>query len=252
MLTKSENNGEYLLRFVLKSHQSIPRIERELPKLLTEYPNITVVSVNIQPIHMARLEGEEEIFLTKKTRLRESFNQVPLYIRPKSFFQTNPNVAASLYQTAKDWLIPLKPKLIWDLFCGVGGFGLHCASTDISVTGIEIEPEAIACAKISATELGLTNLNFSALDSTEFAKGKNAANVPDVVIVNPPRRGIGKTLCDSLSQFAPKTILYSSCNPETLATDLDLLDGYDIEKIQIFDMFPHSSHFEVLALLTRK
>lgn len=251
LLTRSQISGEYLLRFVLKSHQSIFRIERELPQLLNEYPKIKVVSVNIQPIHMARLEGEEEIFLTENTRLKESFNHIPLFIRPKSFFQTNPKVAAKLYQTAKDWVNESKPQHIWDLFCGVGGFGLHCASKNVNVTGIEIESEAIACAKLSAQELKLTNLDFSALDSTDFALGKNAQQVPDVVIVNPPRCGIGEQLCQSLTQFAPKTIIYSSCNPKTLAKDLKTLSGYRIKRVQIFDMFPHSSHFEVLALLER-
>lgn len=85
LLTRSQVRGEYLLRFVLRSTNGIERIERELPTLLAEYPQIKVVSVNIQPVHMAILEGEEEIFLTENTRLEERFNHVPLFIRPKSF-----------------------------------------------------------------------------------------------------------------------------------------------------------------------
>lgn len=251
LLTQSQSRQEYLLRFILRSHQAIARIERELPKLLAEYSNIKVVSVNIQPVHMARLEGEEEIFLTEETRLKETFNGIPLYIRPKSFFQTNPKVAANLYQTAKEWLTQSHPQQIWDLFCGVGGFGLHCASSNLNVTGIEIEPEAITCAKMSAKELNLDNLTFKALDSTEFAQGEQAIDVPDAVVVNPPRRGIGKQLCEQLNQFAPKTIIYSSCNPTTLTNDLTQLKNYQINKVQIFDMFPHSSHFEVLMQLDR-
>ena len=104
LLTQAQSSGEYMLRFVLKSEQAIPRIERELPQLLAEYPQICLVSVNLQPIHMARLEGEQEIFLTTQTRLREEFNGVPLFMRPKSFFQTNPQVAATLYQTAREWV----------------------------------------------------------------------------------------------------------------------------------------------------
>ncbi|MFZ5270557.1 methyltransferase domain-containing protein, partial [Enterobacter roggenkampii] len=82
---------------------------------------------------------------------------------------------------------------MWDLFCGVGGFGLHCATPEMRLTGIEISAEAIACAKQSAAGLGLTNLHFQALDSTQFATGQG--NVPELVLVNPPRRGIGKALC---------------------------------------------------------
>ncbi|MGS0680393.1 23S rRNA (uracil(747)-C(5))-methyltransferase RlmC [Shewanella sp. 125m-7] len=252
LLTRSQVKGEYLLRFVLNSHKSIERIERELPKLLGEYPQIKVVSANIQPVHMAILEGEEEIFLTEETRLAEQFNDVPLFIRPKSFFQTHPEVAAKLYQTAREWVAELKPNSLWDLFCGVGGFGLHCAAKDIALTGIEISSEAIACAKISAEAMGLTQVDFTALDSTDFAHGRDANDKPDVVIVNPPRRGIGQSLCDSLSMFAPKAILYSSCNPHTLAKDLANIKGYRIQKVQLFDMFPHTDHFEVLVMLLKE
>ncbi|WP_372871422.1 23S rRNA (uracil(747)-C(5))-methyltransferase RlmC [Shewanella sp.] len=251
LLTRSAVRGEFMLRFVLRSKEAIARIERELPALLVAFPAIKVVSVNLQPVHMARLEGDEEIFLTEATRLEEVFNGVPLFIRPKSFFQTNPEVAASLYATAANWVDELAPQSLWDLFCGVGGFGLHCASADLPVTGIEIEAEAIDCAKSSAAAMGLNNMTFSALDSTDFAKGKQAGEVPDVIIVNPPRRGIGEALCHSLSEFAPKAILYSSCNPETLAKDLALIDGYRIARVQLFDMFPHSDHFEVLCLLLK-
>lgn len=252
LLTRSAVRGEFMLRFVLRSKDAIARIERELPALLTAFPAIKVVSVNLQPVHMARLEGEEEIFLTEATRLEEVFNGVPLFIRPKSFFQTNPEVAASLYATAANWVDELAPQSLWDLFCGVGGFGLHCASADLPVTGIEIEAEAIDCAKTSARALGLENLSFAALDSTDFAKGQQAAQVPEVIIVNPPRRGIGEALCHSLSEFAPRAILYSSCNPETLAKDLALISGYRIARVQLFDMFPHSDHFEVLCLLLKQ
>ncbi|MCK8046729.1 23S rRNA (uracil(747)-C(5))-methyltransferase RlmC [Shewanella sp. 1CM18E] len=252
LLTRSQIKGEYLLRFVLKSHKSIERIERELPKLLTEFPQIKVVSVNLQPTHMAILEGEEEIFLTEETRLAEQFNDVPLFIRPKSFFQTHPEIAAKLYQTAREWVGELKPNSLWDLFCGVGGFGLHCASKEIALTGIEISAEAIACAKISATEMGLAKVDFTALDSTDFANGRDAADKPDIVIVNPPRRGIGQSLCESLCAFAPNAILYSSCNPHTLAKDLANINGYRIQKVQLFDMFPHTDHFEVLVMLIKQ
>lgn len=257
LLTRSDYNGQYMLRFVLRSHNSIERIRGNLPKLLSEYPEISVVSVNIQPIHMAILEGDEEIFLTESTRLEERFNAVPLYIRPKSFFQTNPQVAAQLYQTAREWTQQLIRQSvighnIWDLFCGVGGFGLHCANQEIQLTGIEIEAEAIACAQMSAKALGLKQVEFKALDSTDFALGKQAANKPDLIIVNPPRRGIGAELCKALSEFAPQAIIYSSCNPNTLAQDLAQIEGYQVSQAQLFDMFPHTEHYEVLVLLLKK
>lgn len=101
----------------------------------------------------------------------------------------------------------------------------------MQLTGIEIAPEAIACAKQSAAELGLTRLQFQALDSTQFATAQG--EVPELVLVNPPRRGIGKPLCDYLSTMAPRFIIYSSCNAQTMAKDIRELPGYRIERVQL-------------------
>ncbi|MFU2317682.1 23S rRNA (uracil(747)-C(5))-methyltransferase RlmC [Rahnella sp. PCH160] len=251
LLTESQKDGGMMLRFVLRSEMKLAQLRAALPWLQQQLPQLTVISANIQPVHMAILEGDTEIPLTDVQRLEEEFNHVPLFIRPQSFFQTNPQVAARLYSTARDWVRERgNIASMWDLFCGVGGFGLHCATPEMKLTGIEISAEAIACAKESASRLGLKNVEFQALDSTGFATGKG--EVPDLILVNPPRRGIGKTLCDYLSQMSPDTILYSSCNAQTMAKDLSLLPGYAIARVQLFDMFPHTAHYEVMALLTRE
>lgn len=250
LLTESQLDGGLMLRFVLRSETKLDQLRAALPALQAQLPQLKVISVNIQPVHMAIMEGEQEIWLTDQRALAERFNGVPLWIRPQSFFQTNSSVAASLYATARDWVRALPVKHMWDLFCGVGGFGLHCATPEMTLTGIEIAPEAIACAKQSAEELGLHNVHFQALDSTAFATGQGA--VPDLVLVNPPRRGIGKPLCDYLSAMAPQWIIYSSCNAETMAKDIRELPGYRIERVQLFDMFPHTAHYEVITLLVRE
>ncbi|MGL6018810.1 MAG: methyltransferase domain-containing protein, partial [Gibbsiella quercinecans] len=166
-----------------------------------------------------------------------------------SFFQTNPQVAARLYATARDWVRGLGISSMWDLFCGGGGFGLHCADRDTQLTGIEISAEAIACARQSAQALGLRKVGFQALDSTRFATAEG--QVPQLVVVNPPRRGIGQALCEYLNAMAPDYLLYSSCNAQTMANDIALLPGYRLARVQLFDMFPHTAHYEVLALLVR-
>ncbi|MGG5836665.1 23S rRNA (uracil(747)-C(5))-methyltransferase RlmC [Huaxiibacter chinensis] len=249
LLTESQRDGGMMLRFVLRSEAKVEQLRAALPWLMRQLPQLKVVTANIQPVHMAILEGEKEIFFTAQQALAEKFNEVPLWIRPQSFFQTNPMVASQLYATARDWVRQLPVRHMWDLFCGVGGFGLHCATPDMTLTGIEISPEAIACAKQSAAELGLTQLHFQALDSTQFATGQD--NVPELVLVNPPRRGIGDALCDYLSQMAPAYIVYSSCNAQTMAKDIARLPGYRIARVQLFDMFPHTAHYEVLTLLVK-
>jgi len=249
LLTESTHSGGVMLRFVLRSESKLAQLRAALPWLQQQLPQLRVISANIQPVHMAIMEGELEIPLTEQQALEEQFNQAPLYIRPQSFFQTNPKVAAELYATARDWVRALGIESMWDLFCGVGGFGLHCAQTDTRLTGIEISAEAIACARQSAKTLGLQQVNFQALDSTKFATAEGS--VPQLVLVNPPRRGIGKDLCDYLNQMAPGYILYSSCNAETMAKDIGMLPDYRIERVQLFDMFPHTAHYEVLSLLVR-
>ncbi|EOB9999978.1 23S rRNA (uracil(747)-C(5))-methyltransferase RlmC [Cronobacter sakazakii] len=250
LLTKSTLDGGLMLRFVLRSKEKLEQLRAALPGLLAELPQLKVVTANIQPVHMAIMEGDEEIWLTQQQALAESFNGVPLWIRPQSFFQTNPTVASALYATARDWVHALPVNHMWDLFCGVGGFGLHCATPEMTLTGIEIAPEAIASARASAQALGLRNVHFQALDSTDFATGQQA--VPDLVLVNPPRRGIGKALCEYLSHMAPRYIIYSSCNAQTMAKDIGELPGYRIARVQLFDMFPHTAHYEVLTLLVRE
>lgn len=250
LLTESRLDGGMMLRFVLRSESKLAQLRAALPELQAQLPQLQVITANIQSVHMAIMEGEREIFLTGQQALAENFNGVPLWIRPRSFFQTNPAVASRLYATARDWVRQLPVNHMWDLFCGVGGFGLHCASPEMRLTGIEIAPEAIACAKQSAAQLGLHNLHFQALDSTQFATGEG--DIPDLVLVNPPRRGIGDGLCDYLNRMAPDFIIYSSCNARTMAKDIARLNGYRIARVQLFDMFPHTAHYEVLALMVRE
>lgn len=250
LLTCSSHNGEMLLRFVLRSHGIISRLQGNLETLMGMAPEVKVITVNIQPVHMAILEGDEEIFLTEQTRLEENFNGIPLFIRPKSFFQTNPEVAEKLYKTVAKWTDELEAKTIIDLFCGVGGFALHVASNDRNVIGVEIENEAIECAKESALLLGIETLSFKALDAVSFST--ETAKAPDVVIVNPPRRGLGQELCKWLERVSPGDIVYSSCNAVSLAKDMEWLKSYACVRVQLFDMFPHTQHYETLVHLKKK
>jgi 23S rRNA (uracil747-C5)-methyltransferase len=250
LLTQSWSDGSFLLRFVLRSENAIERIRQMVASLVERFPAIAVISVNIQPEHMAILEGDKEIFLTEQKQIIDYFNAVPLAISPKSFFQTNPRVAAMLYQTAADWISQTAARRIWDLYCGVGGFGLHALNSTVELMGIEIEPEAIRCARTSAEMLGFADrVQFQAFDAT--ALEDNSDRLPELVIVNPPRRGIGEKLAGLLNSSNVPDLVYSSCNAETLVADLDRLNNYEVVRVQGFDMFPHTRHYEVLVQLKR-
>ncbi|MFZ5466885.1 MAG: 23S rRNA (uracil(747)-C(5))-methyltransferase RlmC [Pseudomonadota bacterium] len=251
LLTICVQTGGMMLRLVLRSRAMIPALRQHLPELQACLPGLKVVSVNLQPEHKAILEGEEEIVLTEQQTLTMWLNGLPLHLRPRSFFQTNSAVAAALYATARDWVAEIAPEGMWDLFCGVGGFALHCAPfVRGTVTGIEVSFDAIESARLSAAELGLANTVFRVLDAADFALGQSV--VPALVLVNPPRRGIGAELCAFLDASAARWLVYSSCNPASLADDLARLTSFEPVRAQLFDIFPHTAHSEVLVLLRRR
>jgi 23S rRNA (uracil747-C5)-methyltransferase len=136
-----------------------------------QLPQLKVITANIQPVHMAIMEGERRFFFTEQQALAENFNGVPLWIRPQSFFQTNPSVASRCTPPPATGCAAAGQAYVGSVLRR-GGFGLHCATPQMRLTGIEIAPEAIACAKQSAAELGLSNLHFQALDSTQFATAR--------------------------------------------------------------------------------
>ena len=254
LLTLAEHSGELMLRFVLRSTRHLAALKVALPDLHAALPRLAVVSVNLQPVHQAVLEGEEEIILSSRSSLPMRLNGMDLHLRPRSFFQTNTAVAAALYRTAQAWVAELVPERatlsVWDLFCGVGGFALHLAPVVRGqVTGIEISAEAIASAQQTAAELGLTQITFRALSADTFAQSAQAA--PELVVVNPPRRGLGTELCAWLEQSSCRYVLYSSCNAQSLAQDLARMPSLMPQKAQLFDMFPHTTHGEVMVLLQR-
>lgn len=249
LLTLAEHSGELMLRFVLRSQEAVARIRRHLPTLQAALPQLRVISVNLQPEHKAVLEGETELPLTEARTLEMQVNGLPLHLRPQSFFQTNTEVAAALYRQARDWVQAVDPPALWDLFCGVGGFALHNADGRRVVTGIETSAEAIASAERSRDALGLANVQFRALDATRFAL--DAGATPPLVIVNPPRRGIGAELCGFLDASAASHVIYSSCNVVSLAQDLARMPGFRPIDARLLDMFPHTRHHEVIVLMER-
>lgn len=264
ILTESPD-GELMLRLVMRSTQLLPRIRKNLPGLLADLPQLRVVSVNLLPEHKAVVEGAEEIVLTDESTLPMRVNDVVLHLRPQSFFQTNTDIAAALYRQGREWVELVSPASVWDLYCGVGGFALHSAAPGRNVTGIEFSPEAITSARLSARDAGLDRVLFEAGDATAFALTWGAAGSeraasgagtsdggPDLVIVNPPRRGIGSELCSWLESSSVQHLLYSSCNAKSLAKDLAALPSFTARQGRLLDMFPQTSHYEVMVLLERK
>lgn len=249
LLTLDEPTGTLMLRFVLRSTEAVPRIRKHLPVLLEDIPTLRVVSANLQPAHAAVLEGDEEIPLTPEESLPMRVNGLTLHLRPRSFFQTNTRLAEAMYRQAREWVDEAAPSSLWDMYCGVGGFALHCADGNRAALGIEIAPEAVASAIRSRDERGIANLEFVAGDATAFARA--AVRQPELVVVNPPRRGIGTELARVLDEGSARWVIYSSCNATSLARDLDAMPGFTPLRARLFDLFPNTRHYEVMCLLRR-
>ncbi|WP_107771497.1 23S rRNA (uracil(747)-C(5))-methyltransferase RlmC [Nocardioides sediminis] len=249
LLTESPDR-ELMLRLVVRSTADEARIRKHLPWLLAELSSLRVVSLNVQPTHAAVLEGEREIVLTDASRLPMRLaTGVTLRLGPRAFFQTNTLVAEALYEQARTWVDALPDvRTVWDLYCGVGGFALHLASPGRQVLGVEVSADAIEAATVTAAELGVA-AELVAADATTWALAQAAA--PDLVVVNPPRRGIGAELAGWLEASGVRHVVYSSCNAESLARDLALMPSLRPVEARVLDMFPQTTHYEVLVLLAR-
>lgn len=247
LLTESAD-GKLMLRFVLRSTEALGRMQKHVSGLLADLPQAAVVTANILPEHKAVLEGEEEITLSGSDTLSMRLGDRVLHLRPASFFQTNTEIAKGLYAQAREWIDELAALSIWDLYCGVGGFALHVAAPGRHVHGVELSAPAVESARLSAREAGLGEVTFSVGDATAL----EVMPRPDAIIVNPPRRGLGDRLCQTLEATGAPAIIYSSCNAVTLARDIAALPSYAPRRIRLFDMFPQTDHYEVMVLLTRR
>lgn len=248
LLVTASPDGQLMARVVLRSPGQLGRLRRHLPDLHAAVPGLRVVSVNLQPEHKAVLEGEEEVVLTDQETLPMRLDGLTLQLRPRSFFQTNTAVAGALYAQAGRWVAQVAPRSVLDLYCGVGGFALtaaRAAGPGTRVLGVEVAPDAVVAARRSAQEAGI--------DAT-FRVGDAAAEAAaghDLVVVNPPRRGI-RELAAALERDGGAHVLYSSCHPATLATDLAAMPSYACVAARLFDMFPQTGHREVAVLLRRR
>lgn len=247
ILFYSEQSQELYLRFILRSKESLDRIRKNISHLQSQMRHLKVITANIQPIPHALLEGPEEIYFSQETYLHHTLGLHAFDLTPTAFVQTNMGVAEELYQTARDWIQETKAKTFLELFCGQGAFSFFASDVVEKGLGVEINSDAVVRANRTAEKLGLAHLTFIAKDAGAVEREIENFS-PDLLLVNPPRRGMGESL-EIIRRQKPKYLLYSSCSHETLTSDAEKLKvDYDVLKAQIFDMFPHTQHFETLVL----
>lgn len=251
LITYSKHVNELLLRFVLRSKESIHRLKKLTQDLVSHHSMIKVVTANIQCTHQAILEGDEEIILTDHDCITHRFDEYFIFQGSRSFFQTNSEIALQLYRQFQKQLSDLSIHSFLDLYCGVGAFSFFAGKHCVNVVGVEISDAAIFYANKAREKNNSAATHFLAMDVEAFLKDQQSGAF-DAVMVNPPRRGLNDSIVNHLIRLAPRYLFYSSCNAETLKRDILLLEKqYQIQSLQMFDMFPFTHHFETLAVLTR-
>ena len=188
-------------------------------------------------------------------RVEVSLSGLRFRLSPQSFFQVNPAQAERLYALAIQLAKLTGGEQVVDLYCGTGAIGLLAATQASRVTGVEVVPSAVKDAEETAFRNGIENARFLCADAAEAAARFAAEGMkPDVLFVDPPRKGLAPEVIGSVAAMGPSRVVYVSCDPATLARDLRLFaeQGYKAEKALAVDMFPRTCHVETVCLLTHK
>ena len=265
-----EKSGNGLFRHVVirvgvKSNQvmcilvlngrKIPKEQELVEFLLDEFPSITTIVKNFNMKNTNVILGYENESIYGSGFIEDKLGEYTFKISPLSFYQINPVQTEVLYRTAIDMANLQGDEVAVDLYCGIGTISLFLSKGVKKVYGIEIVPQAIEDAKQNAKINHVDNVDFFVGD-VEFAFDdliNKSCVVPDVVFVDPPRKGLDSNTVDNILRVCPKKVVYISCNPATLVRDLAKLeDRYAISRIQPVDMFPWTSHVECCSVLEIK
>ena len=252
VVREARNTGQALVQLVTARGE---RFDRErLIEVLTEFPEVKSIhwSVNRGPAEVTNLPTE---LLWGEDAIEEEIGGLRFRVRPNAFLQTNTEMAERLYAIARDLASLQGGETVYDLYCGIGTIGLSMAPSALTVWGIEISEESVACAIENQELNAVGNAAFFAGNVGEVLRElRDRAGDPDVVVVDPPRAGLAGKALKRLGEIGAPRIVYVSCNPTTLAGDLKRLSddyGYRLVKAQPVDMFPHTPHVECVSLLER-
>jgi 23S rRNA (uracil1939-C5)-methyltransferase len=208
--------------------------------------------VNETPAEVTHLPTE---LLWGEEAIEEELLGLRFRVRPGAFLQTNTRMAERLYELALEYAALSGGETVWDLYCGIGTIGLCMASRALTVWGVEVVEESVACALENADLNGITNAAFFAGNvGQSIEELRDRAGKPDVVVVDPPRAGLAGKALKRLGEIGAPRIVYVSCNPTTLASDFARLRddyGYSLVRARPLDMFPHTPHVECVSLLER-
>lgn len=274
LIRKGFTSGEVMVCLVVNG-KKLPYAEI-LVEELCKLEGMASITLNVNRKNTNVILGEELILLWGQEYITDSIGEIQYQISPLSFYQVNPEQTEKLYGTALEYAGLTGQETVWDLYCGIGTISLFLAQKARKVNGVEIVPAAIENAKNNAALNGITNAEFFVGKAEEvlpaFYERENrkvvsgmADNIqengrtedmlhPDVIVVDPPRKGCDEKCLNTIVKMKPSRVVYVSCDSATLARDLKYLceHGYELIKVRPVDMFPQTVGIENVALLTRE
>ncbi len=253
-LRSGSNTGEIMLCLIVTKPQ-LPKEKLFVEEITAAFPSITSIVLNINREKGNVICGKHNKVLFGTETMQDTISGVPLALAPQSFSQVNTKGAEQLFAIARDYASPAATDTIVDLYCGTGVIGLSMAKGCKALIGVEIVPQAIESARQNAVAMGLANTEFLCEDAGTAASHLAQKGLqPDIVLVDPPRKGCDDITLEAITAMAPARIVMVSCNPATMARDAARLSqgGYHLEKVQPVDMFPRTRHVETCVLLSHK
>lgn len=236
---------------IITAYEDLETVQLLAARLKDKHPEIVSVINNITSKKAAVATGEYEILLAGTPFIRDKIGAYEFEISANSFFQTNSRGAESLYETVKDYAGLTGGETVLDLYCGIGTIAIYLAAFAKEVIGVEIAANAVMNAE--------NNCHYNRVDNCRFIIGdirESLAEItvrPDVIIIDPPRAGMHLDVVKQVTELKPERMVYVSCNPATMARDLELLkEEFEVQEVQPVDMFPHTYHIESVARLQKK
>lgn len=249
---KSYHTGE-IMTVVSVNGDKIPQSNELVTKLTDLSKNITSVVLNVNKEKNNLVLGNENILLYGKEVITDMLCGLEYEISPNSFFQVNPPQTEKLYKKAIEYADISPNDVVLDIYCGIGTISLYAAKSAKKVIGVEIVEEAVKNARQNALKNNISNTQFYA-GSAQKIVCEILDETPDIVILDPPRKGSDEETLSAIAKSLPKRIVYVSCNPATLARDAKFLSnfGYFPQTATAVDMFPHTTHVETIVLLQNR
>ena len=248
--------GEIMVCLIVNGTAKQLKNINKLVDKLKEIEGMTSIIVNTNTDKTNKILGLHCETVWGQDYIEDYIGDIKYQIGPLSFYQVNPQQTKVLYSKALEYADLKGQELVWDLYCGIGTISLFLAQKAKQVYGVEIIKEAIDDARRNATLNHMDNVEFFVGKAEEIvpAQYEKTGIHPDVIVVDPPRKGCDATLLNTMLDMAPERIVYVSCDPATLARDLKILcaEKYTLEKVAVVDQFSHSVHVETVVLLSHK